>query len=91
MFSWIQNGVIGVKNGLIMNGACQIEGSYNLWWKSNRVSRLLVDLLLISYLKLMNHDINIVITLHFLTEQYLLKKLLRKDKHMQKLLRKAFR
>ena len=37
MFSWIQNGVIGVKNGLIMNVACQIEGSYNLWWKSNRV------------------------------------------------------
>ena len=30
MFSWIQNGVIGVKNGLIMNGACRIEGSYNL-------------------------------------------------------------
>ena len=55
------------------------------------VFRLLVDLLLISYLKLMNHDINIVITLHFLTEQYLLKKILRKDKHMQKLLRKAFR
>ena len=55
------------------------------------VSRLLVDILLISYLKLMNHDINIVITVHFLTEKYLLKKILRKDKHMQKLLRKAFR